>query len=227
MKSALQESGPYLRNLISRGESLHLDFKFEISDARKIARTFSAFANTEGGKLLIGVKDNGRISGIRTEEELYMAESAALMHCKPEVRFSVKKWFTEGRCVLEIDIPASGQRPHFAKNDEGEWTAWVRVGDENIRAGRVLVNFWEGSREEGILLNYGREEKILMDYLAEHGHITLSRFMRISRTGKREAEDILVNLLLMQVIAMDIAPDTVTYRLKGLPLSGGDLTKKQ
>lgn len=46
-----------------------LDFKFEISDSKKIARSLVAFANTDGGRLLIGVKDNGVISGIRSEEE--------------------------------------------------------------------------------------------------------------------------------------------------------------
>ena len=64
----------YINNLISQGENLNLDFKFEISDAKKIARTFSAFANTKGGKLLIGVKDNGAIAGIRTDEEIFMIE---------------------------------------------------------------------------------------------------------------------------------------------------------
>ena len=36
-----------------------------------------AFANTGGGRLLIGVKDNGKIAGIRSEEELYMIEAAS------------------------------------------------------------------------------------------------------------------------------------------------------
>lgn len=213
MKPELQAAGLYIKNLISQGENRHLDFKFEINDARKIARTFSAFANTEGGKLLIGVKDNGRISGVRSEEELYMAESAAGLHCKPEVRFSVKKWFVDGKSVLEIDIPASDQRPHFAKNDAGEWTAFVRVADENIQADRVLVSFWKRIGESGIMLNYGKEEKILMSYLAEHERVTLSHFMRIARTGRNEAEDILVNLLLMKVIIVEITPDKVYFRL--------------
>lgn len=45
--------------LIEQGEHQQLDFKFEVSDSKKIARTLSAFANTDGGRLLIGVKDNG------------------------------------------------------------------------------------------------------------------------------------------------------------------------
>ena len=56
----------YIHALIAEGEHQQQDFKFEISDARKIAKTLSAFANTDGGKLLIGVKDNGKIAGVRS-----------------------------------------------------------------------------------------------------------------------------------------------------------------
>jgi len=48
----------YLRKLIAEGENQHLDFKYCVSDSRKIARTLSAFANSDGGRLLIGVRDN-------------------------------------------------------------------------------------------------------------------------------------------------------------------------
>ena len=64
----------YIHALIAEGEHQQQDFKFEISDARKIAKTLSAFANTDGGRLLIGVKDNGKIAGVRSEEEKYMIE---------------------------------------------------------------------------------------------------------------------------------------------------------
>ncbi|MBE6307665.1 MAG: ATP-binding protein, partial [Bacteroidales bacterium] len=73
----------YIHALIAQGEHVQQDFKYEISDARKIARTLSAFANTLGGRLLIGVKDNGRIAGVRSEEEMYMIEAAAQLYCTP------------------------------------------------------------------------------------------------------------------------------------------------
>ena len=69
-----------------------LDFKFEISDSRKIARTFVAFANTDGGRLLVGVKDNGAIAGVRTEEEFYMVEGASRLYCHPEIPLKIKQW---------------------------------------------------------------------------------------------------------------------------------------
>lgn len=78
--------------LIEQGEHQQLDFKFEVSDSKKIARTLSAFANTDGGRLLIGVKDNGAISGVRSEEEYYMIEAASKMYTHPEVPFTAKRW---------------------------------------------------------------------------------------------------------------------------------------
>ena len=66
----------YIFDLIAQGEHQQQDFKFEISDARKIAKTLSAFSNTDGGRLLVGVKDNGRIAGVRSEEEIYMIDAA-------------------------------------------------------------------------------------------------------------------------------------------------------
>jgi predicted HTH transcriptional regulator len=73
----------YIEELISQGEGQQLDFKFNISDSRKIARSISAFANAQGGTLLIGVKDNGAIAGIRSDEELFMLEAATEMYLKP------------------------------------------------------------------------------------------------------------------------------------------------
>ena len=71
-----------LQLLIDQGEHQQQDFKFEVSDSKKIARTLSAFANTDGGRLLIGVKDNGNISGIKSEEEYYIC----LLYTSPSPR---------------------------------------------------------------------------------------------------------------------------------------------
>ena len=78
----------YLRKLIAEGENQHLDFKYCVSDSRKIARTLTAFANTDGGRLLIGVRDNGSIAGIKSDEEIYMVDTAAHLFCRPEITFS-------------------------------------------------------------------------------------------------------------------------------------------
>jgi predicted HTH transcriptional regulator len=224
MRTATTNAEHYIKGLIKSGESQQLDFKFEINDAKKISRTFSAFANTRGGKLLIGVKDNGKINGIRSEEEAYMAESAAHLFCKPPIPYHLKKWIVEGRCVLEIEIPASPQRPHYAKNEPGQWVAYVRVADQNFQANRILVNFWKNEHKGmGVWLRYGPDEKILMDYLAENGKITLSGFGKIARTSRLRAERVLTSLMLMHVIDIEQTEETAYFHLKTTTLNSGSL----
>ena len=67
---------------IRQGESQTREFKFRVDSQRKIAKTLVAFANTDGGTIFIGVKDNGVVAGVRGEEELYMIEGR-LRTCIP------------------------------------------------------------------------------------------------------------------------------------------------
>ena len=84
MKDLHAVRGRYrIQRLVDEGEHQQQDFKFLISDARKIARSVSAFANRDGGRLLIGVKDNGTIAGVRNEEDVYVVEQAAQRYCRP------------------------------------------------------------------------------------------------------------------------------------------------
>ena len=57
----------WILKFIEEGEHQQQDFKLRIDDSRKIAKTLVAFANTDGGRLLIGVKDNGTIAGVNVE----------------------------------------------------------------------------------------------------------------------------------------------------------------
>jgi predicted HTH transcriptional regulator len=205
----------YIRQLISQGESQTLDFKYEISDASKIARSLVAFSNTDGGKLLIGVKDNGHITGIQSEEEYYMIEAAAHLYCKPEVPFSFRRWDIEGKTILEVDIPKAKKKPFLAKMPDGKWMAFIRVNDQNLLANRVLLKVWEKeTNNKGTWIKYGDAEKKLLNYLRENPHITLSKFSRIAKISVRSAEDILVNLILPGILEIEITEKLVFYHLK-------------
>ena len=61
---------------IEEGEHDRQDFKETISSSRKIAKTLCAFANTRGGRLLVGVRDNGSLRHLDTEAEKQMLENA-------------------------------------------------------------------------------------------------------------------------------------------------------
>jgi predicted HTH transcriptional regulator len=204
----------YLKNLISGGEGLKLDFKYCISDSRKIARTLSAFANTEGGKLLIGVRDNGTIAGVRSEEEYYMIDTAASLFCRPEISVKIKQHITEGKTILEIDVEKGDKKPYLSKGDDGKWLAYFRHGDQNLVANNVLLHLWrKNDRKKGVLIRFGKPENALMEYLKENKTITFSGFKKLSRIPAYRAEKILVNLLLCNVLVMNVSEKGFTYSL--------------
>ena len=204
----------YIHKLIAQGEHQQLDFKFEIADSRKIAKTFVAFANTDGGKLLIGVKDNGVIAGARSEEEKFMAEAAAQMYCSPNVDFEYKEWLVDGKKVLEVTIHKGNEKPYYAQNEDGKWLVYIRVNDQNILANKVLINAWKRkARPEGTYINYSDKERLLLEYLEVNDSVSLSKFRKLAKISAYKAENILTNFLTLDIIEIEITEKKIVYRL--------------
>lgn len=187
-KDYAQEDNEYLYTLIAQGEHQQQDFKFTISDARKIARSLSAFANTDGGRLLIGVKDNGRIAGVRNEEEIYMIEAAATHYCKPAVQFEAIPHKIEGRQVLEVIVSPSEDKPIYAIDEDKKKWAFIRVDDENILASPVHIQAWQGeARTTGELITLTPTEQLLMDKLQAQEKVTLNHFYKEASISRQAA----------------------------------------
>ncbi len=205
----------YIHKLIEQGEHLKQDFKFEISDVRKIARTLVAFSNTEGGKLLVGVKDNGKIAGIRSEEEIYMIEGAAGLYCKPEILFSARKWVLNGKTVLEVDIPKGDKKPYMAKSGDGKWLAYIRVADENFLVNAIQLRVWKNeNRKKGVFLPFTEKEKLLLEFLEVNECISLDEFCKIAGLNRKKASDILVRLISIDEIGILYSGESIAYSVK-------------
>ena len=129
---------------VAEGEHLHQDFKFTISDARKIARSVSAFANADGGRLLIGVKDNGVVAGVRNEEDIYVVEQAATRYCVPPVEVDFSAYSVDANViVIKAEIAPAQERPVEVLEADGSRKAYFRVADENIVAHPLMVRAWQ------------------------------------------------------------------------------------
>ncbi len=192
----------YLRKVIAEGEHEHQDFKFAISDARKIARSISAFANNSGGRLLIGVKDNGVVAGVRNEEDIYVVEQAAQLYCRPAqtVDFTAIKG-EEGALVIRADIKQSLQRPVQASEPDGTWRAYYRVADENILATPLMVRAWKRKTSgRPALFSLCEAEQTLIDALARNEILATEEIMRLCMLSQGAAEDMIVRLYALGII---------------------------
>lgn len=205
----------YIHSLIAEGEHQQQDFKFEISDARKIAKTLSAFANTDGGRLLVGVKDNGKIAGVRSEEERYMVEAAARLYCTPQVDCEMQAFMAEGRCVLVVAIPESSHKPVYAKDESGRNLAYLRIADENILATPVHLRVWQQSDNPcGELMAFTGREQLLLRLLEENESLSLNKYCRMARISRRAAEHLLAKLIRYDIVEPVFEGHKFHFRLK-------------
>lgn len=191
----------YISKLIGQGEHQQQDFKYCISDSRKIARTLVAFANTDGGRLLVGVKDNGRIAGVRSDEEYYMIDAAAKLYSKPEIDFTTRQHLVEGKTILEVIVGPGDQKPYYASDENGKWWVYFRKDDENRLANKIMIEVWKRQKSpSGIFINYSEAEKILLDYLEKNEKISVSKFARIARINYQKAERIIINFRTLDIL---------------------------
>lgn len=205
----------YIQRLIDEGEHVHQDFKFAISDARKIAKSISAFSNTGGGRLLVGVKDNGKIAGVRSEEEIYMIEAAAKMYCIPEVSISNKIYRVQGKDVLEVTIEESENKPVCAVDVSNKAWAYVRINDENILADTVCLNMWKHNKqEEKVVVTYSEREKHLLNILDKYGELTLNRCSKLSNIPRITTSRLLADFIRFNLVEQIFREHTFYFRLK-------------
>jgi predicted HTH transcriptional regulator len=150
-----------IKRLILAGENVCLDFKKTISNAEKIAKTLVAFANNQGGKLLIGVADDGSIKGVKSEdEEKYMITKAAHVYCKPAIEPYFEEIYVDDKLVLIVDIPKSDTKPHYALDENKKWWVYFRINDKSVLASKILVEVLkEEQTGTGQLISYSDHEK--------------------------------------------------------------------
>ncbi len=191
-----------IKRLIFEGEGVSLDFKKTISSCEKIARTMSSYANNKGGRLLIGVADDGTIKGVKSEdEERYMITKAAHMFCKPALEPTFEEVYVDDKLVLVVTIEESNLKPHYALAEDGKWWVYVRVKDKSVLASKIVVDVLKRSaNENGVLIEYSANEKNLLEYLEKSNRITVREFCELLKLTRKRAQRILVDLILSGVI---------------------------
>lgn len=192
----------FLLELIEEGEHEHQDFKFAITDSKKISRSIAAFANNDGGRLLIGVKDNGSIAGMKGDEEYYMIDYAASSHCKPSQKVSYKLYNVAGKFVLWVDIQKSDKLV-YAIDESGKWKAYYRYRDENIQVpGSIaeIVKLQKSSKRTAI---YADNEALVLEHIVKLGRVTIDSLYAEIKLSRKSLKESIANLVILNVVKLE------------------------
>ncbi len=191
-----------IKRLILEGEGVSLDFKKTITSCEKIARTMVAFANNKGGKLLIGVYDDGTIKGVKSEdEERYMITRAAHLYIRPALEPTFEEVYVDDKLVLVVDVPPGQEKPHYALAEDGKWWVYIRIKDKSVLASKIVVDVLKRSQQnEGVMIAYSSKEQALLRYLENNSRINIKEYCELLKISRKGAQQIVVNLALSGVI---------------------------
>lgn len=122
-----------LIEIIGRGEDSRTQFKKTISNAESLAGDLVAFSNSKGGKILIGVNDQGVIEGLSADEIRrlnQLVSNIATNNVRPSVNpYSENVSTANGKVVMVITVPEGLSKPYADNNG----VTWVKSGADKRR----------------------------------------------------------------------------------------------
>lgn len=201
--SAIEETKKQLRELVRQGENLHLEFKRRASSPDQIVREMIAFANTAGGILLVGVNDDGQLSGVKyPDEESLVIKKAIVKYSRPHIAFTETIIpLSEHKFVIQYEIPVSRKRPHVFRVTNRQSITYIRLRDMSMKASREMSEIVRRGKEgKNVQFTYGEQESVLMKFLERNGKITLPEFEVLTGLNQRDAADKLITLVLANVL---------------------------
>ena len=200
-----------IQTIITKGEGQQLAFELRIDDKRKTARTLAAFANTSGGKLLIGVKDNGKLKGVDPEEEFQIVEGVVQAFSKPELKFESKVWKEGHHLILEIDVAKSDVK-YKALDEEGEWKYYVRANDHTLVSNKILERIWKLTKHgQSKPREFDETTGAFIKIINDESPLRISMLYKKSIMKMTEVDKLLAQLVYWGIVEMQMTEDGTYY----------------
>lgn len=203
-----------LKRYVSLGEGAHIEFKRRVPRPERIAKEVIALANAGGGRVFLGVDDDGTIVGVRdaVEEEFALVQALSA-YVYPTISVHLERVAVSGkRDVLVVDVPESSEKPHYLVEPGADLagealpeprTAYIRVGASSVEASREVVRLMRHQRApKNVRFEFGEKERKLMRYLDRHEQITVEAFGRLAGISRRRASQTLVLLAKANVLRL-------------------------
>ena len=124
-----------LSQILDNGEDTKHQFKQDFNSIDKLAAEISAFANSQGGLIIVGVSDIGEIIGINKEEISRLNQwlsNATSQKIDPPIFVSTEILKCDDKRILIINIPLGTSKPYAVNKSE----FWVKNGADKRRATR-------------------------------------------------------------------------------------------
>jgi hypothetical protein len=125
-----------LREWIKNGENETVEYKADIGQPEGFTESVTAFANTKGGVLLLGVDDHSNIVGLRKRNYEDSITKVLRSYSEPQVKYDVKRTEIDGKEIIVMRVNEGENKPYVVK-DRG---VYVRAGGTDRIATRYEMD---------------------------------------------------------------------------------------
>lgn len=118
---------PELIEIISRGEDSRHQFKANVTNVDALAAEITAFSNSRGGRIIIGVTDDGQIAGLSRDDITRLSNlisNAANQHVRPPINPYTENVALPDGLVIVLEIPEGISKPYM----DNKGAIWVKSG---------------------------------------------------------------------------------------------------
>ncbi len=208
-----------VKALVKRGEGQRLEFKKKVNHPEKVVKELVAFANAEGGTLLLGVDDDATPSGVRSVEgELFILEESIKKLIRPRLEYStalVK--VNEKKGIAIVDVQRSKGKVYRVRssNDLQKGKAFIRKDDKSIQASNVLCEILERRhKKKDIQFIFDEKVQSVINLCEKNGFTTIRQVKEAAGISKFMAARVLIRLVLANVLDVDPNEDEDRFYLK-------------
>ena len=130
-----------IQSLIDNGEGYNVEFKVRIpSKIRELTEEICAFANADGGYLLIGVDDNGQVVDTNLENDKRSAIQGSIREISPALPCELYSVNVGNKTVWVIDVPSGKDKPYIFSG-----SIYVREGanSQKLRTAEEMRSFFQ------------------------------------------------------------------------------------
>ena len=193
----------WLKRFVNQGEGQQIEFKAKTNFPDKIVHELIAFANANGGTLLIGISDDRKISGVKyPEEDEMLIKNALHKHCWPRInvkssiiKVSEKKW------VVVFDVRESKRKPVRFKLSRTKQIAYIRYQDKTLQASREAEGILRlRFGKQAVSFGYGDVENRILKVLDGKRQANFNELKTLTGIGDTILSSKLINLAAANVI---------------------------
>ena len=185
---------------IKSGESKNVEFKRKLpDDSKKYMKTIVAYANTSGGKIIIGVDDDTRnIVGVEPSAVFQIMDkiaNAVSDMCAPQIVPDVTFQTIKGKCIVQIEIYPGQNRPYYIRSMGKENGTYIRVAGTSRPVDEAILKDlqYQGAGKSydeivNVEIDYDEKQALklcndIQKYISESRGLPISKVRKIAVTN--------------------------------------------